>query len=274
MAFNWATKYSDLVDERFTKASLTQAAFNSDYDFTGVSTVVVYSVATAPMNNYQMTGNQRYGTPDELGTTTQEMTLSQDRSFTFTVDRRNYSDQQMVTEAGRALRRQVDEVIIPEVDIYRIARLIAGAGGGATAAIPDTGAGAYSQFLNGITHILGNKAPLAGTFAFISPAFYRQIRLDTAFILASDLGQATRFNGQVGQAEGVPMVLTPNNYLPANVAFVLSNRIAATAAQKLSEYKTHDNPPGINGWLAEGRIYHDAFVLNNKSNAIYVHRTA
>jgi hypothetical protein len=42
----------------------------------------------------------------------------------------------------------------------------------------------------------------------------------------------------------------------------------------LSEYKIHDNPPGINGWLVEGRVYYDAFVLENKKSAIYVFKTA
>jgi hypothetical protein len=30
----------------------------------------------------------------------------------------------------------------------------------------------------------------------------------------------------------------------------------------------------INGWLVEGRLRYDAFVLNNKANAIYVHKIA
>jgi len=273
MAQNWAQKYSSVVDERFTQASLTQAAFNSDLDFTGVSTVNVYSVATAPMNNYQMTGNQRYGTPDELGTTTQAMTLTQDRSFTFTVDRRNYTDQQMVTEAGRALRRQLDERVIPEVDIYRLGVIVANAGHTATGAITN-GAGAYDAFLTGVTRILGNKAPVAGSFAFIAPSYYRHIRLDPLFIMPSDMGQRTRFNGQVALVENLPVILVPNNYLPNGVEFTIHNRIATPAAQKLAEYKTHDNPPGINGWLVEGRIYHDAWAFDNKKDVIYVHRSA
>ena len=39
---------------------------NSDYDFEGVQTVKVYSVPTAPLNDYVMSGTSRYGTPDEL----------------------------------------------------------------------------------------------------------------------------------------------------------------------------------------------------------------
>lgn len=62
--------------------------------------------------------------------------------------------------------------------------------------------------------------------------------------------------------------------LPEGVLFFITHKIATTSPVKLSEYKIHDNPPGINGWLVEGRVYYDAFVLDNKKNAIYVHKKA
>ena len=55
------------------------------------------------------------------------MTIAKDRSFTFTIDRKSYDDTMMTMEAGRALRRQIDEVVIPEVDTYRIGKLVSGA---------------------------------------------------------------------------------------------------------------------------------------------------
>ena len=273
MAVNYAVKYSDKVDERFNLASLTQAAFNQDYDWSGVATVNVYSVGTAPLGNYAMTGAARYGTPDELGTSIQPMTLTQDKAFTFTIDRRNYEDQMMVTAAGAALRRQVDEVIIPHIDKYRISRLVAGAGTTSLAEVI-TEENAYSEFLTGITTLLDNKAPLAGTFAFISNTFYKYIRLDSSFIQASDKAQTMLATGQVGTVENIPLIYAPTTYFPPDVDFILTNRIAAVGPVKLTEYKTHDNPPGVNGWLVEGRIYFDAFVLNNKAPVIYVHKSA
>jgi hypothetical protein len=66
----------------------------------------------------------------------------------------------------------------------------------------------------------------------------------------------------------------PKSYFPENVEFIITNQAATTSPVKLSEYKIHDNPPGINGWLVEGRVYYDAFVLENKKSAIYVFKTA
>ena len=271
MAVNYAEKYSDKVDERFKLASLTQAAVNEDYDWEGVQTVNVYSVGTAPLNDYQMTGTARYGTADELGTDTQAMTLTQDKSFTFTIDRKNYTDQMMVTEAGKALRRQTDEVIIPTVDMYRIARIIAGAGN-VSPITPITAP--YEAFLTGTSTLLDKKVPLAGTFAFISTNFYKGIRLDNSFIQASDMAQEMLVTGQVGKVENIPLVYVPTSYFPAGVEFVIANRIAVVGPVKLADYRMHSNPPGVSGWLCEGRVYYDTFVLGNKANAIYVHKSA
>lgn len=74
------------------------------------------------MNDYTSTGANRYGTPAELEDSVQELTLTKDRSFTFTIDKSNYQDTGMLKEAGAALQRQIDEVIIPELDIYRLAK--------------------------------------------------------------------------------------------------------------------------------------------------------
>ncbi len=43
---------------------------------------------------------------------------------------------------------------------------------------------------------------------------------------------------------------------------------------KLADYKIHADPPGLSGSLVEGRTNYDAFVLDNKVNALYLHSTA
>lgn len=119
-----------------------------------------------------------------------------------------------------------------------------------------------------------NLVPLAGAVAYVSSGFYRLIKEDDSFVKQSETGQAIAIKGQVGMIDGIPLVVLPKSYLPEGVDFFVTNKIATTAPVKLSEYKIHDNPPGINGWLVEGRTYYDAFVLDNKKNAIYVHKTS
>lgn len=116
MAFgrNFAEKYSPKVDERFKLASVTEGAVNQEYDWSGVKTVQVYSVESVDLENYTRSGSSRYGTPSDLGTELQELALTRDRAFTFVIDRGDYTEEMMVTEAGRSLRRQIDEKVIPK----------------------------------------------------------------------------------------------------------------------------------------------------------------
>lgn len=271
MAQNYASKFSPKVDERFTAASKTDAAVNKEYDFVGVNAVNVYSINTVALGNYTMTGTSRYGTPAEIEDTKQTMTLSQDKAFTFVIDKRNNEDSMGAKEAGRALRRQIDEQVIPTIDKYRIQKMVESAGTSATPAAI-TKDNAYDAFLDGTNALMENNVPEAGRIAYVSANFFKSIKLDPSFIKASDMAQDMLVNGSVGMVDGVQIIPVPTSYLPEQVEFVITHPVATVSPVKLAEYITHDNPPGINGTLIEGRIYYDAFVLEQKKKAIYVHK--
>lgn len=270
MTLNLAEKYSTKIDEKFKLGAVTTPAVNNDYDFVGVKTVKVYSIPTVAMGDYTRTGANRYGSPKELDDTVQELTLTRDRAFTFTIDKGNLVDQMMIKEAGKALARQIDEQVIPEIDIYRISKIVASAGSASTPAAV-TKANAYSVFLDGQEKLTEEKVPLTGRIAYVTPAFYKAIKQDASFIQASDLAQNMLVKGQVGEIDGVSIIVVPTIYMPTKTDFVITHPVACCAPIKLTEYKIHDNPPGINGYLIEGRVYYDAFVLTNKAKAIYKH---
>ena len=276
MAVNLATKYSKKVDERFSLESLTEnIGLNKEYDWAGVKTVTVYNINTAPMNNYTRQGTSRYGTPAELEDNTTDYSLSKDRSFTYTIDRGNYTEQLMVKEAGKSLARQIKEVVVPEIDAYRIARWSAAAIANshvATATVSSTTA--YAKFLDAQEALDEAKVPVNGRICFVTPKFYNLIKQDDTFIKAGDMSQKMLINGQVGEIDGVRIIKAPSSYFPANHAFILLHPKCSVSPKKLEDYKIHDNPPGINGWLIEGRVIYDCFVLEAKKDAIYVHKTA
>ena len=272
MAIEYAAKYSGKVDERFKIAAKTTGAVNNDYDWVGVDTVKVYSIPTVELGDYSLTGANRYGTPEDLQNAAQTMLLTQDKAFTFVIDKKSEDDTMGAMEAGKALRRQVDEVVIPTIDKYRLGVMASGAGKTTTAAVSESNA--YASFLEGQATLMTNGVPETGRIAFVSPAFYKNIKLDGAFIKASDVAQNMLVNGSLGVVDGVNIVVVPANYLPSNVVFMLTHPVATVGPVKLESYKIHDNPPGINGKLVEGRIRYDAFVLNSKKGAIYVHKSA
>lgn len=274
MALNMAEKYSAKVDERFRMGALTTGLVNQNYDWLGVETVKVFSIPTVGLNDYSLVGTSRYGTPSELGNEVQEMKITQDKSFTFTIDRKSHDDPMMTMEAGRALRRQIDEVVIPAVDEYRLAKIVAGAEEGNTVTQAITRSNAYEEFLK-VQEILDNKkVPNGGRVVVVTPAYLNMIKLDETFTKKGDMATQIALNGIVGEIDGVPAIKVPTSYLPANVDFVITNSLVTPAPVKLQEYKIHTDAPGISGWLVEGRVRFDAFVLNEKKAAIGVHMSA
>lgn len=273
MAVNLASKYSQKIDERFILKALSQSGVNTNYDWQGVKTISVYSIPTVGMGNYTRTGLSRYGTPEELGNEVQEMTLTRDRSFTFTIDKANKEETMGTMEAGKALARQQDEVITPEIDAYRFSVMAAAAvanGHVATAVLDKTNA--YEALLSASEVLDNKKVPVGGRILYATPGFYNKIKLDDSFIKSTEIAQKMLITGQVGEIDNFKVIKVPTTYFPANTDFLIAHPVATVAAQKLAEYKIHDNPPGVNGKLVEGRVYYDAFVLDNKVNALYVHK--
>ena len=266
---NYAEKYSDLIDEKFSTASYTDGAMNPEYDFDGVNTVKIYSTDTVSLNDYNLSAPaNRYGQPSELGNAIQELKLTQDKSFTFTIDRRNYDDTMMANSAGAALNRQINQVIIPTIDKYRIGVMAAQAVIKLEQAITDSNA--YHSFLDASTSLVDKLIPTEGRTAFVTPDFYKKIKKDGSFTGKGDAANALARRGIVGEIDGTPVILVPTDYFPSGVNYIIVHNSAMVSPVKLSEYKTHDDPPGLNGWLVEGRVYYDAFVLKNKASGILI----
>ena len=275
MAINLAGKYARQVDERFSRKSQAQLALSNKYKFTGVKTVNVYSIPTVPLTNYTRSGMSRYGTPTELQDNVQELTVTRDRAYSFIIDRGNKVQQEMVKDAGQAYARELREVVIPEFDAYVFWKLASAAvGNSQTATTAATKANAYELFLNA-QEALGNACvPDSGRVCFCSYKFSNLLKQDPAFMIQSQRSKEMVDRGVMGEIDGVKLVKVPASRLPSGAAFILTHPVAATAPKQLWEHKIHDNPPGISGWLVEGRVLYDCFVLNEKKSAIFYHGTA
>ena len=88
-------------------------------------------------------------------------------------------------------------------------------------------------------------------------------------IMETDIGNDLRLKGVIGILDGATVIKVPSNRLPEDFGFMLAHPCATVAPTKLADYKIHQDPPGISGALVEGRIVYDAFVLDNKKEAIY-----
>lgn len=274
MAINLVTKYSPLVDENFQTESKASLITNSDYDFVGARSIRIYSVGTAEMNDYgrNTAGTSRYGTPKDLSTEIQEVSMEKDRSFTFVIDKADEDETLGALNAGTALARQMNEVVIPESDKYVYKKVCDNAGTTVTETITKTNA--YDSLATANAVQDEASVPESGRIAVVNPVYYKDIKADDRFVLNTDAGQNIRVKGVVGEADGVTIQKVPSRLLPEGVNYILAHPIATTFAVKLAEYKIHEDAPGVSGSLVEGRLYYTAFVRNNKKSAIYVSKQA
>lgn len=275
---NYAQETLDVIDERFYLESKTNAIINNgiEFEFTGVNTVTIYNVDVVPENDYQRSGVMRYGELVELGDGVQSFVLSQDKAFSISIDRGNREDSKMVLAIEDAVSRQVREVSVPTVDIYRLGILAAYAVANSQVA---TNALAYNDTFQKIliqrAALIEAKVNVEDIVLYVSPTTEMYLWRDPEFKAACDRSVASKETGVMGRVMGMTVVVCPSTYYIANFGFMLVSNKVLVAPTKFNEIKTGDGFPfGISGMVAFGRRYYDAYIPTNKGPAIRLHKIA
>lgn len=275
---NYASATLGVIDERLHLATKTEPVVNKGgvrLDFNGKNSVTIYTVNVVDEVNYVRSGTNRFGALNELGTGTQTFTLSQDKSFTFSVDRGNLEDSQMVQEINKAVRRQVAEKSVPNTDVYTLATASAYAvanSQSATAAV--TSSNAYTKFLAQNDAMTESKVPETGRYCYMSPATYSLLKQDSTFVKACDTSYADLKKGIIGQVDGVTLIKVPSTYLPANTVYLFIWEEVLIRPMKFNSTRVLTEVQGIDGGVAEGRRYYDVFIPANKGVGLRAHFSA
>lgn len=273
MAINLTTKFLPYTDELFATESKKSLLTNNDFDWTGAHTVKVYKVGTSEMTDYNrnpvegFTGS-RYGIVKDLDATTEEFTLKKDRSFTFAIDKLDTDETAQQLAAASALARQQRQVVIPEVDAYTYGVMAENAGH-KPEAVELTEDNIYTEIVNANNALDNAEVPETDRQLVVSPDVYTLMKKNKDIVMETDITAEMRLKGVIAMVDGAQVIKVPATRLPENFGFMLAHPVATVAPTKLEDYKIHMDPPGISGSLVEGRICYDAFVLDNKKNAIY-----
>ena len=278
MAVNYAKKYekktSDLLVARRKSSKFT----NQEWDWDGNESIVVTTLTDPTVGNYNpnsATGS--YGEPSEVEDTEQTWTLSRDRAWTKTIDKKSVQDKLGIKRPAKYLAQVTKNKMVPEIDTY-IFQTITTAGELAdrddiVADAATSTSNAYSNFTDINADITNKEAPEEGRVAAMTPTYYNKLKQTTIFD-SSDTGLADRKKGSFGKLDGVEVVVVPSTRMPVNTDLIISHPMVCVAPEKLKDYKVHDNPPGKSGYLIEYRHRYDAFVDTNWANAIGIHKTA
>jgi len=196
------------------------------------------------------------------------MTLRKDRSFTFAVDKLDTDETKRTLEGATALARQLREIVIPEVDTWVYAQMCEHAG---QVPAPEalTADNVFDEIVKGTNALDNAEVPTVSRYLMVTPDTYMLMKKNGDIVMTTDIAQGMRNRGVIAFIDGLSVIRIPANRLPAGFGFMLAHPVATVAPVKLEDFRIHKDPPGISGDLVEGRINYDAFVLENKANALY-----
>ena len=287
MAINLTTQYKDKVAERFKAGSKTDKGAGHDYEFIGAKTIVVYSVDVVDTVNYDRTvgednatGGFRFGKINELGDTKQELTVTQDKAFTFSIDAGNSAQQLNIKQANKCLKRQWDEKCTPEIDAYRLASWVAGKGLTGSNAITVSKDGQLTEktivaaIFGAGAQMSDDLVPVAGRTLYIPELTFVKFRLADVVMGADAISAENIQRGYRGTIDGMDVVTVPSKIFPEGYNFIIKYKNATVDPVQLKNLRVQKNPIGIDGDVVEGRYIYDSFVLNSKCKGVYASSTA
>jgi hypothetical protein len=272
---NLAEKYWPLLEERFSHESFTNEAAGTDFDWDGVNSIKVYTDDQVTINKYDRTAaGNRFGTVQELGDTVQTMVLTQDNSFTFSIDEGNAKDQFNIKSANRKLKTTWDEQIVPLIDQYRLKAWATGGGLTGSGTKAPTKDNILELIMNGNAAMSNELVPMKNRFLFISNTLFVTAKLSTQVIGSDSMATEAFKNGKRGYLDGVPVIAVPDSYLPTGVSFMIKYKQATADPIKMKTLRVQKHPLGYDGDVGEGRVRFDSFVRETKKNGIYTYKVS
>ena len=285
----------DEVYKASSKTSILDTA-NERVRFIGSDTVNLYTMSLDGLGNYSrhagfVTGSVTGGW--------EPYKLTQDRGRSFMVDVMDNDETMGMafgTLAGEFIRTQVT----PEIDAYRFAKYAGTSGiSSGTPADITVGTTDVPSLIQEAETIMGDdEVPEEGRILFISETAYAGLKDKiTRYVQNGERGIETaidyydgmrvikvpkgRFNTGITLNDGLSAGETKGGFtVPASTSYPINFMIIHPSA--VVQIAKHVVPrifsPEVNqsadAWKFDYRIYHDAFVENNKVAGIYLHRAA
>lgn len=271
MAINLAEQYSKQIDKAWPYKSYTRVGGTAKFEFIGQKTVKVYSIDNMPMNDYQRSGSNRFGTVVDIGDKVQEMTVTKDRSFTGTIDRGNNTQQKMIKKAGECLAQQKEEVLHPEMDTYNLNvwNNIAVLNGNIETATLTT-SNIYEKFLDLQAKLTNARVPKSGRICFATPDAVNLLKRCSEFTKDTDMAQKWLTEGYIGRVDKTELIEIPESYMPLNSKMILIHPKCTTIPIQLETFRILTEVQGYDGPVIEGRTIYDCFVLDKKKDGLAV----
>ena len=284
------SKFVEIIDAVYKEESLTARldAMTQDVPFAGANEVKVLKLSTVGLGNYSRATGYPAG---DITAKWETLRLTAERGRAFSLDRMD-NEETLGLVLGNLIREWMRVHVAPELDAYRFAAYATGAGNYVgTAAALDTAAKVLAAIDAGMAALDEDEVPTEGRILYISTTLYHLLKGAVTRTLATETGvqrnvftlddmtvvpvpqsrfyTAVTLNaGATSDAGGFAKGATAHD-----INFLIVHPSAVLQPTKLNSVKYF--APDVNqisdGHLWQYRLYHDAFVYDNRANGIYRH---
>lgn len=275
MAINLATRYANKIEEAFTLDSLVFGKGTATYDFSGVKTVKSLSPQTVDPVDYDITktDGSRFGSLTEMQDVENEYTISQDKAFNLSIDKGNNENQLHLKDAGKMLKKQVREKIVPLMDKYALEQYSTATGILSNVDGVLTTDNIVEKIADSITALVNAKVSVDGLIGWIKASDYEKLVLTNKIIYLEKIGSDAFSKGYIGTCQGINFVRLPDTYFPKNINFLVAKKEVLMPVKKITTLRILKEHPDVDGSVLQGRYMYDAFVLRQKANGVYASKS-
>lgn len=277
----------DGVYKAEAKTNILDAA-NSEINFIGANKANIFKLSSDGLGDYSRNGGYPTGSVTGAWET---LTLSKDRGVSLSVDRMD-NEETLDMAFGRLAGEFMRVSVIPELDAYRTSVWASNAGASANADITVGTTDVPGLIDAGFESMQDNEVPTDGSIIFVSPKAYNGLKAKITRILANEQD----VSNVIETYDGHRVIVVPqgrmNTAITLNdgssyfgfaptaggykINFLIVHPTAVKNAVKLEMPKifSPDENQSADAWKLQFRVYHDTFVLANKTHGIYLHRAA
>ena len=288
-----AQKFQPILDEIYKAASLTARmdAQTKPVDFAGANVVKVFKTDPIGLGTYSRVSGYPAG---QVVGAWETMTLSIERGRAFVIDRMD-DEETLGMAFGTLASEFIRTEVAPELDAYRFAKY-AGTSGIQTVAGATLDANSILTAIDAAKLALDqNEVPREGRLLYISDACLNLLEGKVSRFLANEnvvdrtvnrfdgmeviMVPQTRFYTKVTLDDGASVDAggyskTSNTGKDVNFMIIHPSSVLQVTKHAALKVFTPEENQTTDGWLVQYRIYHDAFVYDNKVKGIYLHKKA
>lgn len=287
-SIGYAEKFLPIIDDIYKASAITaEIDTGTKVDFTGVNEVKVLKVSTTGLGDYSRTNGYPKG---DITASWETLTLTEERGKELSIDRMD-DEETLGMVFGTVIGQFMRDWVIPELDAYRFAKYASKSGITTTTAAVLTKDNILEAIDEAVRQMDEDEVPAEGRRLYVNS--------DLKPILNSALNRQWGSDGTVNTVlagyNNMPIIYVPKSRFytgitlsdgsaswgytkatgAANINFMIIYPNAILQAKKFALPKIFS--PDVNqdkdAWKFQFRLYHDAFVYDNKVKGIYLHKS-